>query len=228
MARISVFHTEDRISTIRGGTYRKEIMSAGIYAFFDKDGDCLYVGQSSDIESRRASHIKCLRGGYHKRKEFVEWYRENENSLEFKVLEECDDNPEIKNALEVLYFNELRPRFYGQVPSLLDKFRHSDETKAKIAKTVRRNLEDAGVYKDIVCPCGLTFSTWSSRPASYCSLACSRSLSSLKDWDRDSVIPLYNSGMTLHQIGESLGVSYRTVHKYMVKNNIPRRRPGNI
>jgi GIY-YIG catalytic domain len=201
-------------------------VTVGVYAFFDSLGDCLYVGQSSDLEQRNKQHLKHLRGGYHKREEFNEWFRINgESKLVFKILEECIDEGNTKNSLEIKYFISLNPRFYGQIPSMANKFIHTDETRSKISRTVRKNLEDIGVYYTKVCHCGVSFTVSASSTSKNCSMVCYHK-SQEAGLDCEMVSELYNSGLTLKQVGDRLGVSYRTVHSFMVRNGIPRRASG--
>jgi len=201
-------------------------MTVGVYAFFDQDGNCLYVGQSGDIEGRHKQHINQLRGGYHRRSDFNEWFSSHgESKLSFKLLEKCSNDVDSRNYLEIEYFNQLNPMFYGQIPSMSNRFEHSDETRTRIAESVRKRLEDLGVYETRKCPCGSEFTALVRRTTKYCSRKC------VVD-DRKSVLDcttvydLYMSGLTLTQVGDILGVSYRTVHSFMVKHNIPRRASG--
>lgn len=203
-------------------------MTVGVYAFFDQEGSCLYVGQSSNIEERYKQHMKQLRGGYHKRTEFNEWFESSEERmLVFKVLKECSNETDTKNYLEIEYFNQLNPRFYGQIPSMNNKFSHSEETRKRISTSVRKNLEELGLYETRACPCGSDFIALVKKTTKYCSSKCviDDRKSSL---DHTTVSELYNSGLTLTQVGKVLGVSYRTVHYFMVKNDIPRRASGPV
>lgn len=203
-------------------------MTVGIYAFFDLDGNCLYVGQSSNLEKRRSQHLKHLRGGYHKRKDFVEWFIANgEDALEFRMLAECSEDVDIKNRLEIEYFQHLSPKFYGQVPSLNNRFSHSDETRLRISTSVRKNLQDLGVYEDRQCICGKYFTAFVKKDTRFCSTKCVGSSRS-SSLNYDEVVKLYSSGLSLHKVGDILGVSYRTVHRFMVQNGIPRRKCGTI
>lgn len=198
-------------------------MSIGIYAFFDLEDNCLYIGQSSNIEKRKTQHLKCLRGNYHRRQDFNNWFNLNtESNLSFKILEECLNDTKIKNALEIKYFNILQPKFYGQIPSMQNNFVQSDETKFKISNSVKKYNTARGAYVNITCPCGKVFEVMACRLKIFCSRTCA-DLSRKSKLNFDEVSFLYSSGLSLHQIGEKLNVSYRTVHNFMLKNNIPRR-----
>lgn len=123
-------------------------MSIGIYALYYGE-TCLYVGQSKDIEQRYKRHIIRLKAGTALQK-FNEWFQENNcphESIELKILEECEDNDLIKNELEIKWFNDLSPLFYGKVPSLKDTWSHSEETRKKISESLKikngsNNTED--------------------------------------------------------------------------------------
>lgn len=204
-------------------------MAVGIYAFFDLEGTCLYVGQSSDVYQRKKQHLKYLRGGYHKRKEFNDWFVLNgEDALVFKVLEVCSNEATTKNRLEIKYFEDLRPRYYGQTPSVLDRFSQSEETRYKISGSLKKTLTEQGVYTTKKCACGVEYTVTSSRDRVFCSAPCRsrRNNNRKSQLNYDEVTNLYASGLSLSEVGARVGVSYRTVHQFMVKNNIPRRKPG--
>ena len=204
------------------------ILNTGIYMFFDtRDNTCMYIGQSRDINLRKSKHIQLLKSGKHKRSDFVQWYRFNSQFLGFKVISVCEDS--LLNSEEINAFNEFKPLFFGQIPSDKDKFRHSDSTKEKISRTVRNNTKESRVLT--VCPaCGIEFEDIVSKNKKSCSVACSGLVRNNKTNSID-LIELkekYDSGMSLHSLGSYYGFSYRTIHSLMVKNNIPRRRPGSV
>ena len=130
--------------------------TCGIYGIFDLDGTCLYVGQSRTIEERWNRHLITLKAGNHKRAEFVEWFQSKDSdvsSMKFQVMEElisdCDES--ILNEREIHWFYELKPLFYGKVPSTKETWRHSEETRKKISAGRRKYLEanppSSGNYK---------------------------------------------------------------------------------
>lgn len=129
----------------------EDLKVCGIYGIFDiLTGECLYVGQSKNIYERRQSHFKRLRGERHL-KPFTEWFvsiGKDESRLDLRVLCRCLDNDDIKNKLEIFWFNELHPRFYGAVPSINNRWSHSEETRKKIA---RRTCESERLGKHYTC-----------------------------------------------------------------------------
>lgn len=205
-------------------------VSVGIYAIYSIDNACLYVGQSSNLEGRFKKHLALLRNGRHSRKDFATWYNDSEdNSLDFRIMCHCKDDSEIKNRLEIFYFNMLQPRFYGKLPSTKDSFKHSNIARDNISQSMVSFHENLGTYSEVTCFCGNLFKTFKNRAKKYCSTNCKENApySEKSSLDYDTVVDLYSSGLSLQKVGEELGVSYRTIHKFMVKMNIPRRTQGN-
>lgn len=118
-------------------------MTVGIYGIFDvKNGECLYVGMSKNIEERWKSYLKLLRSKRHRRKDFVEWYHSNgamKELLSFRVLETCEYDNDILNVLEIKWFNEMGPKYYGKKPSLNEKWEYSENTKNNIKNGLKKN-----------------------------------------------------------------------------------------
>lgn len=125
----------------------EDLKVCGIYGIFDTlTEECLYVGQSKNIYERRRSHFKRLRGERHL-KSFTEWFvsiGKDESRLDLRVLCRCLDNDDIKNKLEIFWFNELHPRFYGAVPSVNNRWSHSKETKRKISDGILGHFDRVG------------------------------------------------------------------------------------
>lgn len=116
-------------------------MTVGIYGFFDlRNNECLYIGQSQEIENRYKKHISALKGNRHRIPEFSQWFKVNSDFLDFRILEVCVNDNMIKNAREIFWFKECSPKFYGKQPSILEKWEHSDDTKKKISNSLlKRN-----------------------------------------------------------------------------------------
>lgn len=120
-------------------------MTTGVYGLFDaKNGTCLYVGQSKNVQNRFRQHITKLKNKRSRALDkFVEWYHSNgasEEILEFKILEECANDEYTKNFLESKWYYELKPVFAGKIPSMNESWEHSEETKAAIRAGVLKNL----------------------------------------------------------------------------------------
>lgn len=111
-------------------------MVCGVYGVFDAfTGECLYVGQSKNVECRLQHHMAALARHAHIRTEFDQWFREHgddPHSLESRLLERCEDTDDAKNFAECKWFSILRPRFYGVKPSMDYRWGMSDETRSKI------------------------------------------------------------------------------------------------
>lgn len=209
----------------------EDLKVCGIYGIFDTlTGECLYVGQSKNIYERRRSHFKRLRGERHL-KSFTEWFvniGKDESRLDLRVLCRCLDNDDIKNKLEIFWFNELHPRFYGAVPSINNRWSHSEETRKKIA---RRTCESERLGKHYTCAvyyytcvvCNKFFSSSRRKRGKYalCSKECMR-IHHLKmnTLDYNKVKDLYESGVTQVKIAKMFGVSNATVSKFMRDNGI--------
>jgi hypothetical protein len=153
-------------------------MTCGTYAIFCREtNECLYVGQSSNIEYRWKMHIRYLRSKKHPQKGFSDWFHDRLCDLDlliFKVLEECDDTDKAKNLSEIRWFNELKPSFYGKVPSKNNKWKHSKETKKKITQSVRSNL-GLPPREDRICPWCRNSFRYAHTKDKFCSRACNAS-----------------------------------------------------
>lgn len=119
-------------------------MTVGIYGIFDATtNECLYVGQSKEIEVRFRQHITKLKNKRSNAlKSFVDWYHDQgaiEASMILKILESCPNKRLVKNQVEAKWFDKLEPRFYGKIPSLSETWDHTEMTRLKIAESVRRS-----------------------------------------------------------------------------------------
>lgn len=200
-------------------------MTIGIYSISDSEtGEVLYVGQSSNIEERWKHHLKRLRGSRHL-DSFSKWFKNregNESCVEFHILEECENIDSIKNQLEIKWFNILKPKFYGAVPSENRTWTHSRETRMKISDSSRKVFR---VYIMKCKNCGKYFSK--NRERTFCSTNCARLDLNQKQRivvDKDTLNDLYwKQEMSRAEIGRKLGIGQTTVLKYMKKYDIPRR-----
>lgn len=128
-------------------------MAIGIYGIFNKSNDdCLYVGQTLDINLRWKQHLKLLKSKKHPRKDLVEWYHNDNNSnlIDFRILEKCKKDE--LNSFEIKWFNLLLPKYYGKKPSDKEIWEHSDETKNKISESLRKKY-----YAKICLKCNKDF-----------------------------------------------------------------------
>lgn len=207
---------------------KKQVMTVGIYGIFDsKTDECLYVGLSKNIEQRWHSHLKELKSKCHKRQDFVEWYHSNgavKELLSFKILEECELDEKLLNSAEIKWFNKLLPKYYGKRPSISEKWKHSEETinKIKASRAKQKLPKDARILRNLICQnCEEVFHSKVKDPK-YCSRKC-RIEHENKRFDKQELTGKYNSGLSLHDLAKEYDCSYRTIHAYMVRHNIPRR-----
>lgn len=204
-------------------------MTVGIYGIFDKrDDTCLYVGQSKDIAERWKGHLKNLRSGKHIRKDFVTWfesYDKDPESIRFEILEPCLNDDVVKNVIEMHWFQELNPRFFGKMPTINERWALSEETKAKIGATLAAN-NPRKMYEFVCKGCGETFSTKRSVRL-FCDLDCRRQYDKViiaDDVLKSKLVEKYEiQRMTLHEIAREMNVSHVTIYKLLEKFNIPRR-----
>lgn len=211
-------------------------MTVGTYGIFDsKTDECLYVGLSSDMDGRWRRHIINLLNGNHLRKDFVHWFEMKNRDIDsmiFKVLEECENDDSVLNLLELKWFEILEPRFAGKIPNENEKWKHSDETKAKIRKAafasaVKRGLNDRRIKGDCII-CGNESSSFRSH---FCSNSCQMLNRRKKAFngqlpDISDIIERYESGETSNSIGKSYGVSYMTILRLMESENVKIRPRG--
>lgn len=152
-------------------------MTIGIYGIFYLD-ECLYIGQSSNVEKRLKIHKNRLNNGTHIRKEFSHWFHEyvkNTDLLDFVLLEECNDSDYTKNLLEIKWFNFYKPKFFGREPSLNGKWKHSKETRSKIRESVIKHLQnppkDKPLFERECRICNREYTTFFASSV-YCSETC--------------------------------------------------------
>lgn len=117
-------------------------MITGIYGIFNSlNNECLYIGQSKDIKSRWSKHLSNLRNDK-ALPSFQDWFISDLNSdyekLDFKILETCDNCTETKNALEIIWFEKLSPKFYGVKPTMSVSYVLTAARKNNISSGVKR------------------------------------------------------------------------------------------
>lgn len=204
-------------------------MTVGIYGIFDSETDeCLYVGQSAYIEDRWKRHLNDLRNGNHSRKEFITWFKnhgENVESLNFKILEKCNNTDEAKNSTEMKWFEALTPKFYGFEPGMNFKWSHSAETIEKLRNSARRGR----TMHNFTCKsCSKDFTSRRLKML-YCSRECFKQVRCI-EVNEDLRIRMKNlyevERMTMKAMSVELGISDAMVHKLMVILDIPRRSRG--
>lgn len=207
-------------------------MTVGVYGIFDANTDeCLYVGMSSvSVEKRFKQHLKNLRNGNHPRKDFVEWYHENgavEELFDFRVLEECESDEAVLNALEIKWFNELLPKFFGKVPSLNERWVHSEESKKKVSKSMRKYAESLPkIDKNKCLNCDNKVKNNRNK---YCSINCNNLSNKKNDsliFHKDKIIELYKNGKSLEEISYIFSTTRKTLSNFFKSEGITIKKRG--
>lgn len=217
-------------------------MTVGVYGIFCLDtGACLYVGQSKSIEKRFLQHLKFLRSGKHPREDFVDWFRSQSNNpekMQLRVLEKTLDTDVEKNMSEIFWFNKLNPRFYGKIPSLNERWKHSEKTKELIRNSSKEyhrkrresdHTENADSLPATCLFCESIIELKKYRKNKFfCSMDCySKSRSKTLVITTDKVHELYHvKKLSLRESSKELGISHVALTKYMNKNGIPKRDRG--
>lgn len=207
----------------------------GIYGLFDTEsGECLYVGQSSDIEYRVKRHMWNLKSYTHL-DSFTAWFKSTGSDLsrlEHRILDECENIDSVKNELEMKWFHNLGPRFYGKVPSVKESWEMSEETRDRIAKSVSEYWQTKGLSTGrrrlsivALCEyCSVEFTSARDNPR-FCSVRCVQR-SRASSLDIDLIRGMYDSGKTLRDISDEVGVSHVTVRRYLLEHGVTLRSPG--
>jgi len=208
-------------------------MTVGIYGIFDsKTDECLYIGMSKNIEQRWKYHLKDLKSKKHKRKDFVEWYHANgaiPELLVFRILEECKYDNKTLNTLEIKWFNNMSPKYFGKIPSLNEKWEHSEETRNNIRNTHLQKLSSENNYmlRKLICPgCHEVFHNRIKNRV-FCSRKCQAEYvkeKSANEYNYDYIYDLYwNQGLSRPELAEKLGVGRTKALNIMKRLGIPRR-----
>lgn len=209
-------------------------VAIGVYSITAPSGS-IYVGMTCDsFASRWKTHRSELRRKVHKNKGLQSAANKyGISNLVFEPLEVFDSllidatlEAKILSA-EVRWWEDFASqgrKLYNARPTGTGSVHHSSETKLK-QSAAAPNL-GSGVVRTCVA-CKVEYRTtrkWRSNVA--CSVECRAANRSSLTLDpfRSEIEELYSSGKTLHQIGEKFDVSYRTVHKFMVRYEIPRRK----
>ena len=117
----------------------------GIYMIANQVNGKVYVGQSSDIFHRWAEHKNTLRGNCHANNHLQHaWNKYEEQNFCFSIIEECDESE--LNCREIYWITKKDSYVNGY--NLTDGgggvrgFKHADDTKQKISKTLKEILSD--------------------------------------------------------------------------------------
>lgn len=160
-------------------------MTIGVYGLFDNETcECLYVGMSKEIEGRFKGHLKELHRETHKRKDFVKWFIDQDkdtNSISCFLLEEIFElDYDQLNLLEIKWFNELKPRFYGKKPSENERWKSTSETRKKQSFSINKLFSGKRI-KDLPRKCKVCGTDFYHRKKSVttCSVKCGHKATAL-------------------------------------------------
>lgn len=203
---------------------------SGIYALFDaEDETCLYVGQSKDIYQRFTQHLKLLRSGKHRRKEFVEWWvssGSNKDSIRLEVMEECEAGN--RNQKEIDWFNILKPKYYGQKPTLKGNWEKTEAVRRKMSESASHRIEGMPrnehgriLYSFSCNVCSADYLSIKKK-SYFCSNKCrhfEKRASFRNNFTKEQVLKMRGEGMTYREIGKHLGTSHVTLIGMMKKSD---------
>lgn len=214
-------------------------MTVGIYGIFDSETDeCLYVGMSSiSVEKRFKQHLKNLRNGNHPRKDFVEWFQVNGSNpllLNFKILEECENNETVLNTLEIKWFNELKPKYFGKQPSLNEVWERSEESKKKVSESLRKYAESKPKKLKSICSSKDCSNMVHHSRNNYCSVKCANLSINTKlvynplILNKDKIIQTYLNGDSLESIAKRFSTTKNTLSKFLKNEGVEIRKRGAV
>lgn len=93
-------------------------MTIGIYGLF-YEKECLYIGQSVNIEGRVKDHLGKLSRGHHGLLDF-QTFSDKHGLPEWRILAETTQ--ERLSPTELEFFNTFKPRFFGYTPSAFTSY----------------------------------------------------------------------------------------------------------
>ena len=93
---------------------------------------CVYVGQSINLKSRKASHLRKLRKNVHYNKYLQRLYNKYKETFVFSKLEEC--SPDLLTEREMYWIEELKPKCNMQIPSDSTHFTITEQSRKKMSK----------------------------------------------------------------------------------------------
>ena len=104
---------------------------SGIYKINCNDV-CVYVGQSINLKSRKASHLRKLRKNVHYNKYLQRLYNKYKETFVFSKLEECA--PDLLTEREMYWIEKLKPKCNMQIPSDSTHFTITEQSRQKMSK----------------------------------------------------------------------------------------------
>lgn len=113
---------------------------SGIYRI-DCQGECIYVGQSINLRSRKSSHLRKLRNNNHYNIYLQRLYNKYGSDFIFSEIEECD--PKDLTEREMFWIQKLNPKCNMQIPSDSTYFTITEESRKKMSQATKSRMTDA-------------------------------------------------------------------------------------
>lgn len=110
---------------------------SGIYAINCKN-ECIYIGQSININDRKNSHLRKLRINKHYNMYLQRIYNKYKDYITFELIEKCA--PEILTEREMFWINKLRPKCNIQIPADSTHFTITDESRKKMSEISKKRM----------------------------------------------------------------------------------------
>jgi len=111
-------------------------VKSGIYLFTNTISQKHYVGKSVELGERKTTHLCALRSGYHHNRYLqAAWDKHGEAAFTYAVLQYCDEADLLE--WEDWWMEQLDSRNPSRGYNLrsAEHYRHSEESKARIAAT---------------------------------------------------------------------------------------------
>lgn len=195
----------------------------GVYGIFDLDTDqCLYVGQSVDVNERLRKHNEKLLAGKHPRKEMQQWFDGEGNQAYSLILEHCEDTDDAKNSCEIKWFCLLNPLFYGVAPTVNNTWSHSEKTRKRISESLLGKNHDERYNKCQQC----------GKNCKQENVLCSHCIKSNESIRKrelkiqkeketyKKIIVLHKKGVSITDICKECDVSYDVVNRIILMSNL--------
>lgn len=110
---------------------------SGIYRI-DCNNECVYVGQSINLKSRKNFHLRKLRQNKHHNIYLQRIYNKYSDKFIFTKIEECQ--PELLTKREMFWINELNPKCNMQIPSNSTYFTITEESRKKMSIATKKRM----------------------------------------------------------------------------------------
>lgn len=168
---------------------------------------------------------------------YVEWFQNNGGQPElivFRILEECENNETVLNTLEIKWFNELKPKYFGKQPSLNEVWERSEESKKKVSESMRKYAESKPKKLKSICSSKDCSNMVHHSRNNYCSVKCANLSINTKlvynplILNKDKIIQTYLNGDSLESIAKRFSTTKNTLSKFLKNEGVEIRKRGAI